>query len=379
MTDDVLFITGTQRSGTTLLEKLLGSQDGISLLSQPFPLLFVEAKRAFLQSQGLADDPYPLRHLFMERRYASAAFHAFLGGWRTTHAALEDLFLRMRDYSGQYTKFTEAQLSAAFAAITPEDDFASVVARLDHLLAPSSDARWYGSKETVCEEYVPALLDRGFRCAIILRDPRDVVTSLNHGRGHEFGGAIKPTLFNVRNWRKSVAFALAMEGQPRFHWCRYEDLVTDPRAELDRLTHAIGLEDMAELRIPGEIPGESGAIWQGNSSFRSHSGVSASSVAAYRGILPDSVAQLIEATCLPELRLLGYDTTLSYHEAMRVIESFREPYAITRPGMESDRATPENASLEVRRLQKLMQPGLDSVPWFLFDCVAAKLREGFPA
>ena len=73
MTDDALFVTGAQRSGTTLLEKVLASQPGISMLSQPFPLLFVEVKRAFLRSLG-NDDPYPLGHLFRERRYTRGAF-----------------------------------------------------------------------------------------------------------------------------------------------------------------------------------------------------------------------------------------------------------------------------------------------------------------
>ena len=376
VTADVLFITGTQRSGTTLLEKLLGAQEGISILSQPFPLLFIEAKRAFLRSRGLAD-PYPMGHLFLEQRYSSDAFHAFLAHWRATPAELEALFTRMRDYSGQYTKFTEEQLARAFAAINPEDDFANVVARLEHLLASSSSARWYGSKETICEEFIPTLLDRGFRCAIIIRDPRDVVASLNHGRGQEFGGAIKPTLFNVRNWRKSVAFALAMEGHPRFHWCRYEDLVADPTTELDRLVHAIDLEDVSRVLIAEEIVEKGGAVWRGNSSFQTHNGVSRSSVARYRDVLPDSVVGMIEATCFPELRVLGYETSIDEDQATRIIESFQEPYAITRREMENDLATDENRAIEVRRLRELALPANDPVPWFLFDRVATRLREGF--
>jgi Sulfotransferase family len=47
-----LFVTGMQRSGTTLLEKLLHAHPELSVLSQPFPLLFVEVKRAFLESIG---------------------------------------------------------------------------------------------------------------------------------------------------------------------------------------------------------------------------------------------------------------------------------------------------------------------------------------
>lgn len=379
VTADVLFITGTQRSGTTLLEKLLGSQEGISLLSQPFPLLFVEVKRAFLRSRDLGDNSYPLGHLFQEKRYAREAFKTYLARWRATRTDLETLFTRMDEYSGQYTKFTLKQLGRAFAALPSQGDFATVVAMLDHLLASSSDARWYGSKETLCEEYIPALLDRGFRCVIIIRDPRDVVASLNHGRGHEFGGAIKPTLFNVRNWRKSVAFALAMEGHPRFHWCRYEDLVANPLVELDRLIRALAFDGVQDAQIADEIAGKDGVTWPGNSSFRAHRGVSGSSVEGYHDVLPDSTARMIEATCLPELRVLGFETNLSADEAERVIETFREPYGITRSGMENDLATPENCAIEVRRLRELANPCDEPVPWFLFARVAARLREGFLA
>jgi hypothetical protein len=138
----------------------------------------------------------------------------------------------------------------------------------------------------------------------------------------------------------------------------------------------IELDDIGELQIAGEIPGENGAVWTGNSSFRAHSGISTSSIASFHDVLPNSVAQMIEATCLPELRLLGYETTISCDEAVSIIETFHEPYDITRPGMERDIATPENSALEVRRLQELTHPGENSIPWFPFDRVAARLREG---
>jgi hypothetical protein len=96
------------------------------------------------------------------------------------------------------------------------------------------DAAYVGGKETLWEEMLPFLLERGAAGVIILRDPRDVLASLNHGRGAEYGGRLKPTLFNIRNWRKSAAFALHLERHPRFLWLRYEDLVTRPREVLDR-------------------------------------------------------------------------------------------------------------------------------------------------
>jgi len=366
-----VLVTGAQRSGTTLLEKLLGAQPRVSMLSQPFPLLFTETKRAFLGD----GDPYPLGHLFLDARSDSGAFARFLHNWRTSGTKLEALFARMQNFSGQYTRFEVAQLDAAFSAITADDDFAAVVGRLDQSLARKRDAQWFGSKETICEEYVPPLLDRGFHCAIILRDPRDVVASLNHGRGREFGGDLKPTLFNIRSWRKSVAVALAMSAHPHFHFCHYEDLVADPKRELDRFATAFGTGGTV---VPDELPSDDGAPWSGNSSHGEHHGIGTTSVAMWRQVLPPEVAALIEAACLPELQVLGYETSITRAEAGRVIERFREPYTITRTGMESDMYSAANAAVEIERLERVSDAQDEqSARWFLCPDAHVRLREGF--
>jgi hypothetical protein len=370
LTDRALFVTGAQRSGTTLLEKLLGAQDTVSMLSQPFPLLFAEVKRQFAGG----NDPYPLGHLFLESRYEPGAFATFLRVWHTTAEELAPLFASMVGFSGQYTRFTAEQCCGAFAGVRSEHDFADVV----HVLARSlaqKDAAWFGSKETTCEEYVPPLLDRGFRCAIILRDPRDLLTSLNYGRGREFGGELKPTLFNVRSWRKSVAFALALEGHPRFVRCRYEDLVTDPEGELGRVAQALGL---GTVMLPDEIRDADGQAWPGNSSHAEHRGIERTSVGIHRGLLAPEVAAFVEATCLPELHRLGYPTTMKRADAVRVIERFIDPYPIARSGMEGDGTTPANAALEIERLQRASEPpDATSQRWFLFERSHEALRETF--
>jgi len=367
MEDEVLFVTGMQRSGTTLLERLFGSHPEVSLLSQPFPLLYVEAKGAFLRESGEPDPPYPLNHLFLETRYGPADFAAFLDLYRPTSAQLRELFTQMAGYSGQYTRFAAEQLESAFDRIPAEGGFFGTVAALYRSLAQRAGARLYGGKETLCEEHLPYLLGRGGRCLVILRDPRDVLASLNHGRGPEYGGQLKPTLFNLRNWRKSVAFALHLEGHPGFQWLRYEDLVADPRAALRRIGRAFGLADFEAVEIRG---------WTGNSSHGERMGVTAESVGAYRRILPPEVSSFVEAVCLPELRLLGYDTTLDAADAPRVLRSFAEPYEIKREGMDHDFAGPENAAHEVRRLELLASPASPAAtPYFLFERAHERLRE----
>jgi hypothetical protein len=228
----------------------------------------------------------------------------------------------------------------------------------------------------MCEELVPALLDRGFRCAIILREPRDMVASLNHGRGIEFGGSPKPTWFNVRSWRKSVAYALAFEGHPRFHWCRYEDLVADWQRELSRLSESLSLDLPSPLHF--EVRDATGAPWQGNSSHGELEGISNASVDIHRAVLDEGTAAAIEAACLPELQLLGYPTTMDLAEARQAIERFREPYTIARTGMDGDLASAENARIEIERLERMTaSPAPTSIPWFLFETVHARLRQTF--
>jgi hypothetical protein len=353
-----LFLTGMQRSGTTLLGKLLGRHPDASILSQPFPLLFVEAKRDFLRGLGRSDIRYPLGHLFLEDGYRQEDFDQYLAELRIDGARLQRIFEEMQGFSGQYTRVDPSAIPRL-----PPSGFAELLTSLYRALSP--DVPVAGGKETICEEFLPYLLDHGCRCALILRDPRDVVASLNHGRGPEYGGRLKPTLFNVRNWRKSVAYALHLEGAPGFLWLRYEDLVANPAAALRRIGQAFGLADLEA----GEIGG-----WTGNSSHGERVGVSAASVGAYRKVLDPGVARFIEAACLPEMRLLGYPVSLDVEEAPGVLREFKEPYEITREGMESD-ITSEN---EVRRLELLGEdPDAATRPWFLFERAHARLKESW--
>ncbi|HYG65834.1 MAG TPA: sulfotransferase, partial [Thermoanaerobaculia bacterium] len=226
-TTATLFLTGMQRSGTTLLDKLLAGHPRLSVLSQPFPLLFVEAKRSFLRTLGERDASYPLGDLFLETRYRPRDLAAHLAAQRLDGTALAPLFAVMESFSGQYTRFAPARTAEVLAGLEP-GDLAAVAAQIYRALAHRPGAILTGGKETTCEELLPYLLDRGYRCLLVLRDPRDVLASLAHGEGRRHGGRLKPTLFNLRQWRKSVAFALHLEDHPGCLWLRYEDLAARP-------------------------------------------------------------------------------------------------------------------------------------------------------
>lgn len=374
-----IFVTGMQRSGTTLLEKLLCNHPRISLLSQPFPLLFVEVMRRFLQLLGEPGARYPLGNLFLETRYGEADLHGFLAGLSLGVPDLRALFEEMADFSGQYTRFEPERCEEVLERLEP-GDLASILSQLYRSLAPKPGADWFGAKETLWEEILPFLLGRGFTCLLILRDPRGVLSSLNHGRGLEHGGRLKPTLFNVRNWRKSAAFALRLEGHPRFHWLRYEDLVTRPRESLDRIAALLGIEAFPEALFAGGIRDQEGQLWEGNSSHRAQRGIDPAAADRHRELLPPGVVRYVEATCWPELRCLGYPVDLGWAEVPEVIRGFVDPYEVTRPELRGHAASPARVAEELRRCELLGEgERSEARPFFLFEDVFDRLRGVVPA
>src|SRR5262249_55519423 len=235
-------------------------------------------------------------------------------------------------------------------------------------------ARITGAKELFCAEFLPALLERGGYAAIILRDPRDILVSLNHGRGQEFGGAERPTLAVLRQWRQSVAFAIELEPRPRFLSIRYEDLVTTPAGCLTRIAKRFGVEpfttDFREV-----IPDRNGGRWTGNSSHGARDGVSAASVGLYRTALDPDLVAYVEAVCYAELRALGYDVSLPADCVVPTIARYRDPHGEARPEQRAFFTHPARVPEEVARYEILQ--GDDPIPagYFPFPGVAGRLRE----
>jgi hypothetical protein len=210
---------------------------------------------------------------------------------------------------------------------------------------------------------------------VIVRDPRDMLASLNHGRGPEFAGALKPTLFNLRQWRKSVAFVIHLRRDPAFFWLRYEDLVADPAGTLDPLMAALGVSPFARDAFAGGIRTADGSAWEGNSSHATRHELDASSVGRYRTVLPAAVQQSVEALCYPELRYLGYDTSLAWEEIAPIIAGFAEPYQGVREELRDRFADPRRIDEELERIRQLQASGPAAPRYFLFDDTEEALRQ----
>jgi hypothetical protein len=378
-----LLVTGCYRSGTTLLEKLLHAHPRMCVASQPFPVLYAYVKQLFDDSRGL-QRRYPLGHRFLEAGDPDVDFAAFLDQRSLSASDLDAIFEQLARYTeGLWTP----EILGARRAVRP-GRFLEVYRQLMQAagtLLRKDGIRVLGSKEILVEQYVPYLLDQGMRVVIIVRDPRDMIASLNYSQRDNATGRDRPVLYSVRIWRKSVATALAFEGHPGFRWLRYEDLVEDPRKTMDGLAAFLEQPPFPEGAWAGRLRDQHGRDWEGNSSFRDQARVSGDSVGRHRGILPGAVRSLIETAAGPEMRVLGYAASESPSgPASAALADYRDPFARVHDKFPPDySADVQRVRNELERLQRLSASTVlsddDAGRWFVYPEAYRRLRAAMRA
>lgn len=373
MIPSVVFVTGMARSGTTLLDKLLSLHPDAAVASQPLPLLYVWVKRAFWESSRRDSAPnpvaehYPLNDLFGELSYPPEEFLTFLQTYPLTTPFCRRLLLEMVPFAGQYTK--PAEPFRVLAGYQPS----SVYDFVTHycIWLATAPRRVIGSKETTCEEYIPYFLASGAKVVMLIRDPRDVLTSLNHGEGPRFGGRIKPHLFNLRQWRKSIAFALAYQSHPQVLTMRYEDLIAHPLAELDRLCHFLTLAPFAPDVVAQDLRVQ-GSVWTGNSSHFSSARITAQSIGRYQQYLSPTTDRFVQALCWHEMHRFGYPPEVTKEEVPAILSAYRETEPLARPELACYVWSEAHLAEELQRWQRLRTQTF-APPDFLFEAAFEQL------
>lgn len=376
-----IFITGCYRSGTTLLEKLLHNHPEVCVASQPFPILFYHVKSAFNREIGITRR-YPLDHLFLEDAYTQEDLHAFLDTHVFTSRDVDEIFDGLAGFhKGLWTpeilNYRNRIRPGTFLEIYEQLRLAILE------LFPKDGVRLLGSKEVLCEELIPYFLDHGIRVVLSIRDPRAVIASLNFGRHDDFTGAIRPTLYTIRSWRKSVAFALDNADHPNFAWVRFEDVAERHVDRVNDICERFALSRVSVETYAGGIKSQGGGEWRGNSSFGEIAGVSARPRSTYATVMPRAAIDYVEACCLPEMDALGY--SLSQHARFdeSVIRDYREPFPVDHPAFPSNYSeSSEHADEEIARYRLLESGEADDATirkWFLNDTAFRRLASAVRA
>ena len=283
----------------------------------------VAAKARFLGGLGQQGVPYPISDQQFAAYTSPVAFDRFLA--RAPAVTSDDLAATHLSGFADQTLLNRPTLVAA-ASETSFGDFA-------HKLFAGHTGRAAVWKELVGEEFVEALLQAGFACWIVVRDPRDMITSQLYGRGRDYVGAPRPLLFLARQWRKSVAYGLAKAGHPQMRLVRFEDLF----AGLDA-----GLGQNSSF---GDSPGRPGR---------------------YAELMPDCDQAFVEAACYAELRVLGYPTQIALHEVEAILATERITEHSERPDLSGYRLTRARRDEECRRCAALRASSDFDAPGFLF-------------
>lgn len=296
-----VFVTGMLRSGTTLTQVLLTSHRQAWVAYQPFHQLYVDVKQRYLDATGIAVSP-PLDDGAPGRPDAGH-FDAWLREQWFDDAAASSLAAHATTGKGGSMAAIARHLHAApghFASVRE-----SLHASMAHCLGVAPRAVM-GSKEILCEEYLPALADAGVHCVVVIRDPRAVIASANHGRYRDQVGDRYPLLMLVRLWRKSAGYWLQLRHHPRIHALRYEDLIASTDATLAGVAHWLGIAPFPAGMADAPLSDHGGRPWHGNSSFGDRAGVAAESMQQWRQVLSRDEIAFVEACTEGERRQLGY-------------------------------------------------------------------------
>ncbi|MGQ4660279.1 sulfotransferase [Lysobacter sp. F6437] len=370
-----LFVSGMLRSGTSLIQTLLTNHPDALVAYQPFHQLHVDVKRLFLAERG-AMRPLPLDDGLPARKIEREQFTAWLAARRFDATRAAALVASATSAKGSGMPNWHPSISPSSGSFF---DIREALHRaMASHLGPVSPTV-LGSKEILCEEYLPAMLDAGIHCIAVIRDPCAVIASANHGRYRDQVGDRYPLMMLLRLWRKSAAYWLRYRNHPRTFALRYEDLVTDPASVLDSITRWLGIPPAPAGLLDGPLKDHNGQPWAGNSSFGDKTGVDMASRERWRSQLTPAEQGFIRACTAPECALLGYpaanadiDSVLTFIEDLEGVRQSHLPMHTI-----DDKTRRFEASRLSRFQDGTIHADNDAADYFLFPEVFQSQGGGF--
>lgn len=314
-----IFITGMSRSGTTLLAKIIDSFPDTSILQQPTPFFFRQCKKHFFNEINYPETYYVLNDYFKENYFTIEDVTDFIENYSLNKKRISEIFMEMKDFSGQITKLNYKEF---FNNLEEETEFINFFKLfLDNFIKKDINK---GFKEIQCEEFIPSFIKKGWKTVLIIRNPFDVISSIQYGKGSQYIGQKRPTLFHIRNWRKSANMGILFSEDKNFLVIKYEDLISDFEKSYIKLKQFLKIPDSNDSfeNIKKSINN-----WSGNSSFEKDTkGINTKTLNRYKNVLPEDMVKYIEKLCLPELKFYGYSDFMNNKFDLN---NFKEPFELT--------------------------------------------------
>lgn len=365
-----VLVTGTARSGTTLLARILDARADATLASDPYLPLMRALRDAALAAAGLLpEQPLPI-----EDYYGTAERIARMDAVQATQpdalaadpAPLLDALAARAAHEAPDLAARMGELRGDTWGALLRDAFA-LIARV------RGDAPIVGFKDVWSLEFAPALLRAlpDARVVVVRRDPRAIVASMQ-ALAADDAGPHGHVLSYARHWRKEAALLAHLRADERIVAVSYERLVADPEGELRRLCAALGIRFDEAMLAAGGFRDARGARWTANSSYGARAaGISRSSAERWRETLDDDARALVELVCGPDMEAEGYQAGPVDRDAAR--RALARDDAAT-PDWRSDLGDIDaDLALEDARRAALAASGPVERPLFLFEAAFDRL------
>lgn len=276
-----VFVVGHPRSGTTLVQQLLSTHS--DFWTGPETLLF---------SHVLFDVPdldiKPLDADILPRAFERLA--------QRSEIELPDAL--------KASLLTQAEQRTLYAS--------TLLVEIMYMKKPSSSAASRFVEKTTLHVYSLPMIWRMFpdaRAVNVIRDPRDVVSSLKRFQRFE-AGSIERELYVIelaRSWNNVIEAYEAIDTDPRLLSVRYDDLVAQPEQTLALMAAHVGVDtDLSALNRFGEI--------QSQVTVKREEAIKALNAAdhlidrreMWKQRLTDREAHLVEMVCVDAMARHGY-------------------------------------------------------------------------
>jgi hypothetical protein len=322
-----LFITGTARSGTTLLCYLLNANQEIMTAIDPYLPLFRSFRNAAIRQSGDAQ----LKSSF---DYRSALSDYYFDDNRLQildliqETGLDIPFDKLEWDSFYKTSVSRMQIESGdlvpYLKQLQGKNYLDMFNGALGIIAQARNAStrsWIGFKEVWTIEFF-APLARAYpdaRFVVIQRDPRAVMASMS-ALAKKDPSQKAHTLSFLRHWRKYAAFISHYLSHPllagRMHLLKYEDLVSEPEKSV------LGLCEFLEVPFDAGMLDSSnywnyttGHIWMGNSSFEQKmTGIATAPLQQWKIEMDMPLLKTVEFICGPEMMLNGYTPVTDINE-----------------------------------------------------------------
>jgi hypothetical protein len=289
MNDQIIFICGHRKSGTTLLLNLLDGHPELAVFPTDLNYLY-----AYFPTFVGSEYSNEQRRERLER-VLFAELESFI---RSAGLPLDVRDLRQRFYSHLGERLNDiGAITSALAAAYRE--------------ISGAKERPFVGKETSIEIYASELLKKlpGAKFVHLVRDPRDNFAALKAGVASYYsklGEDENVTLASLlHRGRLGLEYAVANKTlyPSNVLVVRFEDLVSGPDSTLSEITNFLGVSDWPGLRTPTEM----GKPTRGNNfdGFDLYA-LSRRNVSRWRERITDTEAQVIEFHCRSVMDKFGY-------------------------------------------------------------------------